>query len=75
MFISGSRPINLLRRDATAVALEVHVCTLSHMVKRGELPPPIRIAGRAIWFEADVLRAAESRRKPEHPAPAIKAGA
>jgi predicted DNA-binding transcriptional regulator AlpA len=45
----------LLDEQALAQALAVTTRTVRRMVQRGELPPPVRFAGRSTWFNEAVL--------------------
>jgi hypothetical protein len=48
--------------DETAMAQAFNVCakTVRRMVMRHELPPPIRVSGRSMWFAGRVLNYLES---------------
>ena len=43
--------------DETALAKSLHVAprTLRRMVNRWQLPPPVRLGGRGVWFAGRVL--------------------
>lgn len=47
-----NHPVGL---DELAHYLEVTPRTLHRMRKRFEIPPPVRVAGRYVWFAGDVL--------------------
>lgn len=53
-------PQGLLDEAALAVALAVAKRTIRRMAKRGELPAPVRFAGRATWSVGAVLRHVEA---------------
>ena len=44
--------------DETQLARMLHVTrrTVRRMVSRGELPPPIRLAGRSVWLAGNILK-------------------
>jgi predicted DNA-binding transcriptional regulator AlpA len=51
----------ILNEQALARALGVTQRTIRRMVQRNELPPPIPLAGQAVWFAGRVLEHAETR--------------
>lgn len=55
----------LLTEDALAKAFGVVARTIRRMVTRRELPPPIPVGGRSVWFAGRVLAwlAAEAERR------------
>ena len=46
---------DILDRSGLAKALKVTTRTVSRMVDRFELPPPIRLAGRSVWIVGPLL--------------------
>lgn len=45
----------ILNEAALALALHVAPRTLRRMVNRWQLPPPVRLGGRSVWFAGRVL--------------------
>src|SRR6185436_14270428 len=59
--LAGMPAKAILNEHALARALGVTQRTIRRMVQRNELPPPIPMAGQAVWFAGRVLEHAETR--------------
>lgn len=64
--VNGTAPI-LVRPKDLAIQLSVGRSTLWRWVKRGVLPPPIRIGGIAGWRYKDIEELVESARSSSKP--------
>jgi predicted DNA-binding transcriptional regulator AlpA len=51
----------ILTEAALAAAIGVTQRTIRRMVQRNEIPPPVPLAGQAVWFSGNVLSHIQSR--------------
>jgi predicted DNA-binding transcriptional regulator AlpA len=51
----------ILTEAALATAIGVTQRTIRRMVQRNEIPPPVPLAGQAVWFSGNVLNHIQSR--------------
>ena len=61
--LAGLDPKTMLDQDTLAERLGVSSRTIRRMVKRFEIPPPIRLNTRSVWFVGKVLEHLEARAK------------
>jgi len=59
--LAEMHPNTILDSAALAVALKTTERTIRRMVKRYELPPPVRFRGKKTWFAGKVLAWHEGR--------------
>jgi len=56
----------MIRRKRLADRMDVHPVTIDRMVKRGLLPPPIKLGGGySAWFEEEIEERLATQRQHE----------
>ena len=56
-------PETILREQGLAEMFECHPQTIKRYVKRGELPPPVRMGGKPCWTVRSILEHIDERLK------------